>query len=1273
MNPKPSTCCPAFQNAFQLLAKLENDSRRGRRLFALSLIVLFWGFMCPAGRAQTRDWVWMGGRSTLPVNSAVDPGVYGTLGAFAAGNTPGGRSGSNTWTDSQGRLWLFGGETLDPGNGEKLLNDLWVFDPGTSEWAWMSGSSTGPQPGVYGTLGVDTAGNVPGSRAGASSWIGSDGHFWLFGGYGDDSVSTLGYLDDLWEFNPSTNKWTWWGGNNMIGASDGGHAGAYGSLGVIAATNYPGSRSAALSWTDSEGNFWLFGGNGFDSAATRGDLNDLWEFNPTNREWVWVNGSNLLVNGGEAGVFGKLGIPDAANVPPGRAGAIGWTGSDGNLWLFGGGGPGSAGFNDLWEFNLSTGEWAWVSGSRTAGLPGVYGTLGVPDAGSNPGGRVSATSWTDGSGNLWLFGGAGYDSTAAWSFMDDVWQFNPSTGQWTWMDGSDTGFEPGVYGTLGVASGSNTPGGRYGGTSWTDGSGNFWFFGGWSRTAASSNDNLVNDLWEALVAAPSPSFSPAGGTYTASQTVTIADSNTGAAIYYTRDGTTPTANSTLYSGPITVSSTETVQAMAVAQGYGDSAVVSATYTLNLLVAEAPVLTPGTGTYTTAQSVSITDATAGATIYYTDNGSTPTQSSTLYTGPITVSATRTLKAMAMAPGYGSSAVTYAVYTLNVPTVATPVFSPGSGLYTAAQSVTISDATQGATIYYTTDGTTPTENSTLYAGPITVSSMETLQAIAMAQGDTNSNVAQARYYFQTTPTVAVTVSSTSITTADPLSVLITVTGATGSPTPSGTITMAGGGFTSAVKTLTNGSTTLGIPAGSLSVGHDALTASYTPDSGSAAIYSGAAETVSITVAAVMTTPTIAVAPSSTNILTTDALEVTVNVGSNAGGVMPTGSLTLVSGNGFQAGPTVLSGGSASFRIPGKSLPPGADTLTAAYAPDTASASLFSNATGSAQVIVTGATPAISWATPAAIYYGTALSTLQLNATASVAGTFVYSPPTGTVPLVGSDTLSVIFTPSDITNYTTAVASVTLTVNVPPNPMPVIGSLSPAFVSAGSAAFALTVTGTEFQTDSTVYWGSQALVTQYVSSRQLTAQVPATDVAEAGTIAVTVQTPAPGGGGSNTMEFEVDTVAAGTAAAPTVTASAATVTAGTAATYPVTVPPATSISVTCLNLPAGATCSYSSTTNVVTIATSPTTPPGTYSVTVVFTQAGFGAAASAILLPVFLLPLLGLRRRAASRRWWLTACVWLIVMAAAAGSVGCSQLTVESNAGASTNSGVVSLTIH
>jgi stage V sporulation protein SpoVS len=179
---------------------------------------------------------------------------------------------------------------------------------------------------------------------------------------------------------------------------------------------------------------------------------------------------------------------------------------------------------------------------------------------------------------------------------------------------------------------------------------------------ASGYSNSVVTAATYTIAASAPAFSPKAGTYTSAQSASITDATTGAAIYYTTNGSTPTPSSTLYSGPITVAATQTVKAIAVASGYSNSVVTAATYTI---AASAPAFSPNAGTYTSAQSVSITDSTTGATIYYTTDGTTPTSSSTLYGAPITVAATQTVKAIAVASGYSNSAVASAAYTIATP--------------------------------------------------------------------------------------------------------------------------------------------------------------------------------------------------------------------------------------------------------------------------------------------------------------------------------------------------------------------------------------------------------------------------------------------------------------------------------------------------------------------------------------------------------------------------------------------------------------------------------
>ena len=313
---------------------------------------------------------------------------------------------------------------------------------------------------------------------------------------------------------------------------------------------------------------------------------------------------------------------------------------------------------------------------------------------------------------------------------------------------------------------------------------------------AGSNSNTVGPLYidsfsyaegsAPQITVSTPTFSPAPGAYTTAQTVTITDSTSGATIFYTTDGTTPTTSSTPYTGPIAVSTTETLQAFAAAPGDTNSAIASAVYTITLAppTVAAPTFTPPAGAYSSAQSVTIADATSGATIYYTTNGTTPTTSSTPYTAPITVSATETLRAIAVATGETNSAVATAVYTISSTapptTVSTPTFTPPAGAYTSAQSVTITDATSGATVYYTTNGTTPTTSSTPYTGPITVSTTETLQAIAVAAGDTNSAVSSAAYTITLTPPTVSTPTFTPPAGAYTSTQSVTITDATSGAT-------------------------------------------------------------------------------------------------------------------------------------------------------------------------------------------------------------------------------------------------------------------------------------------------------------------------------------------------------------------------------------------------------------------------------------------------------------------------------------------------------------
>ena len=326
-----------------------------------------------------------------------------------------------------------------------------------------------------------------------------------------------------------------------------------------------------------------------------------------------------------------------------------------------------------------------------------------------------------------------------------------------------------------------------------------------------------------------PTFSPASGIYTSAQTVTITTATDGATIYYTTDGTDPTEASAPYTDPITVSETTTIKAIAVAEGYDNSAVASATYTITQPSTIADVREQATGdvftngivTSVNGKNAYIQDATAAILVFgsstITDlevgDEITVSGSLTTYHGlleiqnpvyqKVSTGNTVTPEVMTIAQilasdkqgwlvkieettvtaidnqnvtiAQGDNAIVvrfntapsdFAVndkltltgnigcydavqianptdITIATATVAQPTFSPAAGTYTEAQTVTIACETEGATIYYTTDGTEPTAVSTEYTAPINVSQTTTIKAIAI-KGTDESAVAQATYH-------------------------------------------------------------------------------------------------------------------------------------------------------------------------------------------------------------------------------------------------------------------------------------------------------------------------------------------------------------------------------------------------------------------------------------------------------------------------------------------------------------------------------------------------
>jgi hypothetical protein len=241
-----------------------------------------------------------------------------------------------------------------------------------------------------------------------------------------------------------------------------------------------------------------------------------------------------------------------------------------------------------------------------------------------------------------------------------------------------------------------------------------------------------------------PTFNPAGGTYSNASPVMLSDVTPGASISYSINGSAWAP----YTSAISLSAgTYTVYAYAAATIGGSvtfSAISSATYIISTTQVAPPTFNPGSGTYSSAPSVMLSDGTPGSSISYSINGSAWAP----YTGAISLSAgTYTVYAYAVATIGGSvtlSAVSSATYIISTTQVASPTFNPGSGTYSTAQTVAISTPTPGAFIRYTTDGSMPSETAgTLYSGSITINSTTTITAIAYEGGMTDSAIASATY--------------------------------------------------------------------------------------------------------------------------------------------------------------------------------------------------------------------------------------------------------------------------------------------------------------------------------------------------------------------------------------------------------------------------------------------------------------------------------------------------------------------------------------------------
>jgi uncharacterized repeat protein (TIGR01451 family) len=370
------------------------------------------------------------------------------------------------WQDSEGNLWVHGSDHQLYGQSAYFFSYLWKFNSATKQWQWMDGKlnwypEVMPDP----VLGAEHPDYDPGYRINGQTWTDLDDNLWLFGG---------NIKSDLWRYNKQTKMWAKMHGPNITNVY-----GTYGSQGMPAPQNVPGSREDAVTWVDDAGNLWLFGGEGYGATTGMNKLNDLWKYDISTNQWIWMKGSNE-VNGAE--VSNGIGFSDAANTPPSsNYKNNGWKDNDNNLWLYVN--------NSVWKYNIATNMWSKMKAAQNRN----YGVLNVASNSNSPGLRRDYATWKEPNGDLILYGGM--QINFSYEFGADLWKYSIASNMWTWIGGSKVGDMEANYGEMGEVSYNNIPGSRFRTLAWSDNNGNRYLYGGQGFEGDEFSNFILNDVW----------------------------------------------------------------------------------------------------------------------------------------------------------------------------------------------------------------------------------------------------------------------------------------------------------------------------------------------------------------------------------------------------------------------------------------------------------------------------------------------------------------------------------------------------------------------------------------------------------------------------------------------------------------------------------------------------------------------------------------------------------------------------------------------------------
>ena len=369
-------------------------------------------------------------------------------------------------------------------------------------WTWIGGNNHKNQHTTQ-----DGSQVYPGSRYGAASWYDSNAAVWMFGGtgFGAKRLSSpqLPRLDELWSFDIKQRLWKFYPNDNKTNNNQTPPA----CFGCVAcsyknrvlmfgpsntfifdmekkswsalhnSTASPKPRSQPAHWCDMEkGVMWMFGG-----TISNKKLNDFWKFSFDKLQWIEIKAKNNK------------------SVSPGKCSkATTWMHPSGVLYMFGGSSSKLA-TSYFWSYSPGTLQWTKLGGTTgVTKCAGKYGEMGSASKKNYPGCREGAASWVDQHGNLWMFGGSGFDNFSTTAFampglLSDFWMYNTSSHQWVWIGGLSREEGKPFFSEKGKANPRNIPGPRESAVSFFYET-QLWLFGGAGHDV-SGHDGILNDLW----------------------------------------------------------------------------------------------------------------------------------------------------------------------------------------------------------------------------------------------------------------------------------------------------------------------------------------------------------------------------------------------------------------------------------------------------------------------------------------------------------------------------------------------------------------------------------------------------------------------------------------------------------------------------------------------------------------------------------------------------------------------------------------------------------